>query len=53
MNFVRESASGESMPLNMPELYSPFGYVTVIVVMVVIAIVQVLLFWKKGWFRGW
>jgi magnesium transporter len=53
MNFVHESASGEPMPLNMPELYSPFGYVTVIVVMVVIAIVQVLLFWKKGWFRRW
>lgn len=53
MNFVHESASGEPMPLNMPELYSPFGYVTVIVVMVVIAIVQVLLFWKKGWFRKW
>lgn len=53
MNFVRESASGEPMPLNMPELYSPFGYVTVIVVMVVIAIIQVLLFWKKGWFRRW
>lgn len=53
MNFVHESASGEPMPLNMPELYSPFGYVTVIVVMVVIAIIQVLLFWKKGWFRKW
>lgn len=53
MNFVHESASGEPMPLNMPELYSPFGYVTVIVVMVVIAIIQVLLFWKKGWFRRW
>jgi magnesium transporter len=53
MNFVHESASGEPMPLNMPELYSPFGYITVIVVMVVIAIVQVLLFWKKGWFRKW
>lgn len=53
MNFVRESANGEPMPLNMPELYSPFGYVTVLVVMVFIALVQLLLFWKKGWFRRW
>lgn len=53
MNFVRESDNGEAMPLNMPELYSPHGYVAVLAVMVAIASAQVLLFWKKGWFRRW
>jgi len=53
MNFVRESDNGEAMPLNMPELYSPHGYVAVLAVMVAISSAQVLLFWKKGWFRRW
>ncbi len=53
MNFVHESASGEPMPLNMPELYSPFGYVAVVAIMVLIAVFQLALFWKKGWFRRW
>lgn len=52
MNFARvDPATNKVMPANMPELYQPHGYVYALVIMVVIAIIQVLFFWKKGWFR--
>jgi magnesium transporter len=50
MNFSRhDPVSGAQLPLNMPELYSPYGYVTVCVMMIVIVIVQIIYFYKKGW----
>lgn len=52
MNFARvDPATNKVMPANMPELYSPNGYVYVLVAMFIIAGIQVLFFWKKGWFR--
>jgi magnesium transporter len=41
--------TGEKLPLNMPELYSPYGYVSVIAVMVMIVVAQLYFFYKKGW----
>ncbi len=35
---------------NMPELSAPFGYVSLIALMVVLGIGLVALFWRKGWF---
>ncbi len=48
MNFANE-ADGRSLPLNMPELYSPYGYVGVMGLMLLIAIVQLVLFRKMKW----
>jgi magnesium transporter len=50
MNFSRTNPStGEVLPFNMPELYLPYGYVGVMVVMVLIVIFQIIYFYKKGW----
>lgn len=49
MNFAPESAKGEKLPLNMPELYQPHGYVVVMGVMLLIAVVQLVLFRKMKW----
>jgi magnesium transporter len=50
MNFSRhDPLTGQIMKLNMPELYSPYGYITVCIIMVVIVIGQVIYFYKKGW----
>jgi magnesium transporter len=35
----------------MPELYWRHGYVYGLVFMFLIAIVQVVVFWRKGWFN--
>ncbi|WP_231424393.1 MULTISPECIES: magnesium/cobalt transporter CorA [Pedobacter] len=52
MNFSREDpVTGKVMPDNMPELYSPHGYTWTWIVMGVIAVVQVIYFWRKGWFK--
>lgn len=52
MNFSREDPeTGKFMPLNMPELYSEHGYLYTMIIMAVIAIVQVIYFWRKGWFK--
>ncbi|WP_230383833.1 magnesium/cobalt transporter CorA [Pedobacter endophyticus] len=52
MNFSREDpVTGKVMPANMPELYSPHGYIWTWVVMGVIAVVQIIYFWRKGWFK--
>lgn len=52
MNFSREDpVTGKVMPLNMPELYAEHGYVAALVVMAVIAILQIIYFWRKGWFK--
>lgn len=45
MNFDRSAGT-----LNMPELGSPYGYVTVWIVMVIIAAFMLLFFRRRGWF---
>lgn len=50
MNFsYSDPETGEKLPLNMPELYSPYGYVGVLAAMLIIVILQVYYFYKKGW----
>ena len=49
MNFAPESATGEKLPFNMPELYQPYGYVGLMVVMALVAVVQLIIFKKIKW----
>jgi magnesium transporter len=49
MNFAPETADGKKLPLNMPELYSPYGYLIVMALMAIIAILQLILFRKMKW----
>jgi magnesium transporter len=49
MNFAPEAADGTKLPSNMPELYYPNGYVTVMAVMAMIAVIQLILFRKMKW----
>jgi magnesium transporter len=49
MNFAPEAADGTKLPSNMPELYYPNGYVTVMAVMAAIAVIQLILFRKMKW----
>ncbi len=50
MNFSRvDQETGKFFPFNMPELYSPYGYIIVCGVMVLIVIGQIIFFFKKGW----
>lgn len=52
MNFSREDpVTGRIMPYNMPELYAQHGYLYTMIVMLVIAAIQVVYFWRKGWFK--
>ena len=52
MNFAKQDPiSGKIMPANMPELYQPHGYEYTMLVMAFIALVQIIFFWRKGWFR--
>jgi magnesium transporter len=52
MNFAREDPiTGERLPQNMPELYEEHGYLYTMIVMGVIAVVQIIFFWRKGWFK--
>ncbi len=52
MNFARvDPVTNKVMPDNLPELYQPHGYITALSVMFIIAVIQVIVFWKKGWFR--
>ncbi len=48
MNFSPE-ANGERLPWNMPELYSPYGYLGCLVLMATIATGQIIYFKRKGW----
>lgn len=51
MNFSRvDPVTNKVMPANMPELYSPHGYIYALGGMLLIGIIQVIIFWKKGWF---
>ena len=50
MNFsYTDPVTGKILPWNMPELYSPYGYVTVVGIMIVIVIGLIYFFVKKGW----
>lgn len=50
MNFAfQDPETGKILRNNMPELYSENGYVYTIGVMLFIAILQMIFFWKKGW----
>lgn len=52
MNFSRQDpVTGEILPMNMPELYSAYGYLYIIILMLLIAGLQLLYFRKKGWFK--
>lgn len=50
MNFSRENPEGGINPLNMPELYQPYGYITLLAIMSVVVLFQLFFFWRKGWF---
>ena len=50
MNFAyQDPKTGKVLEYNMPELYSANGYLYAMGVMVLIAIVQMIYFWRKGW----
>jgi magnesium transporter len=49
MNFSRENTHGGINPLNMPELYQPYGYVTLLGLMALVISGQLYFFWRKGW----
>lgn len=50
MNFAHSNPkTGEALPFNMPELYSPYGYLGVWLLMVLMVIGQIYFFYKKGW----
>ena len=50
MNFVYYDAiTGEQMPFNMPELHHPLGYVGVWTVMIVMVLLMIYYFFRKGW----
>lgn len=52
MNFARvDPATNKLMPANMPELYTPHGYLYALGGMFILAVIQVIIFWKKGWFN--
>ncbi|QHL87307.1 magnesium/cobalt transporter CorA [Nibribacter ruber] len=49
MNFSRQQPDGDINPLNMPELYQPYGYVTLLGFMGLVVIGMVYYFYRKGW----
>ena len=49
MNFSRENPNGGVNHLNMPELYNPYGYVTLLGIMGCLIAFQIYFFWRKGW----
>ena len=51
MNFAwQDPVTGRLMPHNMPELHQPNGYVDALLAMALIAVIQLIIFWRKGWF---
>ncbi|MBT9395138.1 magnesium/cobalt transporter CorA [Hymenobacter sp. NST-14] len=49
MNFQREGPNGQVNYLNMPELYSPWGYPTLLAFLLLVVIFQLAYFYRKGW----
>ncbi|MCC9166007.1 magnesium/cobalt transporter CorA [Pontibacter harenae] len=53
MNFSREDPeTGEVFRYSMPELYHPYGYPVLLLVMFSLVMIQLYLFYRKGWFRS-
>lgn len=51
MNFAKvDPVTNKVMPGNMPELYAEHGYYYAVAAMLLIALVQIVIFWRKGWF---
>ena len=51
MNFAKvDPVTNKVMPNNMPELYTSNGYYYVMLAMLGIALIQIVIFWRKGWF---
>jgi len=49
MNFADvDPLTNQALPMNMPELYHPLGYVGVMLFMLIIVVIQLLVFWRKG-----
>jgi magnesium transporter len=52
MNFAyQDPETGKVLHKNMPELYAENGYVYTMAIMLVIALLQVVYFWRKGWLK--
>ncbi|MGY3087357.1 magnesium transporter [Hymenobacter sp. UYAg731] len=49
MNFQRHDDQGHFLVHNMPELYSPYGYPVVLIVMCLVVATQLFYFYRKGW----
>lgn len=49
MNFQRHDDHGRLMPLNMPELWTPYGYPILVGVLLLIVAGQLYYFWRRGW----
>ena len=50
MNFAKQDPlTGKMLNNNMPELYMEHGYVYTMIGMLLIAILQMIYFWRKGW----
>jgi len=50
MNFAyQDPQTGAILHKNMPELYSENGYVYTLGAMLLIALLQLIYFWRKGW----
>jgi len=49
MNFAPHDEAGKKLPLNMPELYQPHGYIVVMGLMLLTAIAQLIIFKKMKW----
>jgi magnesium transporter len=50
MNFAyQDPETGKVLHKNMPELYMENGYEYTLIAMLIIAILQVIYFWRKGW----
>lgn len=50
MNFsYQDPKTGQILPKNMPELYQENGYLYTMLGMLVIAVIQLIYFWRKGW----
>jgi magnesium transporter len=49
MNFQRDDGHGHFLPLNMPELYKPWGYPMVLGIMTLVVLLQLTYFYRKGW----
>ena len=49
MNFAPSTTDGKALPMNMPELYHPYGYLGVMAFMLLIALGQLAIFRKLKW----